>query len=89
MAAVTIYTTNYCPYCMKAKALLKRKNVDFQEIDVTHDQAQREAKVVKSGGRKTVPQVFIGDIYVGGSDDLQNLENAGKLDALLAENGNS
>ena len=80
---VVVYTTNYCPYCVRAKELLKRKNIEFQEIDVTNDQEGREELVNKSGGRKTVPQIFIGDAHVGGCDDLYALDRDGKLDAML------
>lgn len=78
-----IYTTNYCPYCVKAKKLLTDKGVSFDEIDLTDDMTGREQLVIKAGGRKTVPQIFIGDTHVGGCDDLYALEAAGKLDPLL------
>jgi glutaredoxin 3 len=84
MATIEVYTTNYCPYCVRAKDLLKRKGVTFQEIDVTTDTALREALVVKSGGRRTVPQIFINGTLVGGFDDINALDKEGKLDALLA-----
>lgn len=84
MAEVLVYVTNYCPYCVKAKDLLKRKGVAFKEIDVTDDDALREELVKKSGGRRTVPQIFINGTHVGGSDDLHALDKAGKLDPLLA-----
>jgi glutaredoxin 3 len=80
---VTIYTTPLCPYCQRAKGLLKRKNVTFKEIDVDGDFAGRTAMMQRANGRRTVPQIFIGSTHVGGSDELQALENAGKLDALL------
>ena len=82
-AAAQIYTTNYCPYCVKAKKLLTDKGVSFDEIDLTDDTAGREQLVIKAGGRKTVPQIFIGDTHVDGCDDLYALEAAGKLDPLL------
>jgi glutaredoxin 3 len=84
MTAVTIYTTQLCPYCAAAKSLLKRKGVAYQEIDVSYDPEGRRAMTEKAGGRRTVPQIFIGTTHVGGSDDLHALERAGKLDALLA-----
>jgi glutaredoxin 3 len=84
MTKVEIYTTRYCPYCHSAKALLKAKNVAFTEIDVTGDPRGRAHMVERARGRMTVPQVFIGDTHVGGSDDLHALERAGKLDGLLA-----
>lgn len=84
MKTVKIYTTTYCPYCVKAKNLLSQKGVDFEEISVENDAALREEMVKLSGGRKTVPQIFIEDVHVGGCDDLYKLENEGKLDSLLA-----
>ena len=85
MSKVEIYTTRYCPYCISAKALLTRKNVQFTEIDVSGDPQGRARMVERANGRMTVPQIFIGAIHVGGSDDLHELERAGKLDALFAE----
>jgi glutaredoxin 3 len=87
MNLVEIYTTRYCPYCVSAKALLTRKGVAFTEIDVSGDWERRQEMVIRANGRMTVPQIFIGPIHVGGSDDLHALERAKKLDALLAENG--
>lgn len=84
MANVEIYVTNYCPYCVKAKRLLDAKDVDYTVIDVTEDDAAREALVIKSGGRRTVPQIFINGQAIGGSDDLHALEDKGELDKLLA-----
>ncbi|MFN7185152.1 MAG: glutaredoxin 3, partial [Alphaproteobacteria bacterium] len=69
MAEVTIYTTTYCPYCVRAKDLLKRKGQAFTEINAEDDDV-REAMIVKAGGRRTVPQIFINGKHVGGSDDL-------------------
>jgi len=86
MSKVEIYTTRYCPYCISAKALLTRKNVQFTEIDVSGDPQGRARMVERANGRMTVPQIFIGEIHVGGSDDLHELERAGGLDALFAEN---
>lgn len=83
MAEVTIYTTTYCPYCVRAKDLLKKKGHSFKEISA-EDDAVREAMIQKSGGRRTVPQIFIGETHVGGCDDLYALDKEGKLDALLA-----
>ena len=84
MSPVEIYTTRYCPYCVAAKALLKRKGVTYKEIDVGFDVEQRETMIKRSNGRMTVPQIFVGATHVGGNDDLQALERAGKLDPLLA-----
>ncbi|MCC6918048.1 MAG: glutaredoxin 3 [Alphaproteobacteria bacterium] len=83
MKPVTIYTTAWCPYCHRAKALLTRKGVAFNEIDVTMDADTRE-EMARKAGRTSVPQIWIGEEHVGGSDDLHALERAGKLDALLA-----
>ena len=85
MKPVTVYTTNYCPYCTRAKRLLERKAVPFREIDVTGDDAMRAKLVGLSDGMKTVPQIFIGDAHVGGYTDLAELEQDGKLDAMLAD----
>jgi len=84
MKTVRIYTTPFCPYCVRAKSLLKKKGAQFEEIDVMMDQSAREEMQANSGGARTVPQIFIGDTHVGGSDDLYALEKAGKLDGLLA-----
>lgn len=84
MQKVTIYTTPICPYCVRAKALLKRKGVAFTDIDVFMDATARAEMEAKSNGRKTVPQIFVGDTHVGGCDDLYALDHSGKLDRLLA-----
>ena len=83
-AAVTIYTTMFCPYCVRAKRLLGRKGVAFEEIAVDGDRARRAEMVARAAGRSTVPQIFIDGRHVGGADELADLERAGKLDALLA-----
>jgi glutaredoxin 3 len=83
MQNVTIYTTNLCPYCYRAKQLLTKKGVAFDEIDVSYDQAERKRMTDRAGGRRTVPQIFIGETHVGGSDDLHDLDRQGKLDRLL------
>lgn len=84
MQPVEIYTTRYCPYCVAAKSLLKRKGAAFTEIDVGFDIQKREEMIQRANGRMTVPQIFVGSTHVGGNDDLQALERAGKLDPLLA-----
>jgi glutaredoxin 3 len=84
MAQVDIYTTRFCPYCQAAKALLTRKGVAFTEIDVTGDREGRRRMMERAGGRYTVPQIFIGAVHVGGSDELHELDFVGKLDPLLA-----
>lgn len=83
MADVVIYTTPICPYCVRAKSLLKQKGVAWTEIDVSRDDNERMALMQRTKQR-TVPQIFINGQHVGGSDDLYALERAGKLDALLA-----
>jgi glutaredoxin 3 len=85
VAKVELYSTTYCPFCVRAKALLKSKGVAFTEIDVTNDSAMRERMVVLAGGRRTVPEIFINGRIIGGYDELRALEAAGKLDKLLAE----
>ena len=83
-AAVTIYTTMFCPYCVRAKRLLGRKGVAFEEIAVDGDRTRRAEMIARAAGRRTVPQIFIGRRHVGGADELADLERAGKLDSLLA-----
>lgn len=83
MQPVEIYTTSLCGYCHAAKRLLGQKGVAFSEIDVSGDADRRQAMMRRAGGRHTVPQIFVGDIHVGGFDDLYALERAGKLDPLL------
>ena len=83
MADVTIYTRQFCPYCTRAVSLLKSKNVNFNEIDAGMDAQKKAEMVERSGGRRTFPQIFIGDKHVGGCDDMMALERSGKLDSLL------
>jgi glutaredoxin 3 len=83
MAKVVMYTTQICPYCMRAKSLLKSKSVAFEEIDVGRDPKLREEAMRLSGGRRTVPQIFIDGRSIGGYDELWELEQAGELDRLL------
>ncbi|MES2144317.1 MAG: glutaredoxin 3 [Pseudomonadota bacterium] len=84
MKQIEIYTTQTCPYCLAAKRLLQKKGAVYAEIDVGLDPALRAAMTERAGGRRSVPQIFIGGVHVGGSDDLYALEDAGKLDAMLA-----
>ena len=84
MAEVKVYSGPNCPYCTKAKALLERKNVAFEEFNVKADQAKLEEMLELSGGRKTIPQIFIDGSHIGGCDDLYAWNDAGKLDALLS-----
>ncbi|HLA71976.1 MAG TPA: glutaredoxin 3 [Steroidobacteraceae bacterium] len=80
--AVVMYTTGWCPYCERARKLLAAKNVSFDEINV-ESQPDKRAEMQTRSGRRSVPQIFIGDQHVGGCDDLHDLEDAGKLDGLL------
>ena len=82
MAQVVIYTTNYCPYCTAAKALLRSKNVSFDEIDVTSDQLRR-GEMEQRSQRRTVPQIFIDGKPIGGYEDARDLDASGELDRLL------
>ncbi len=84
--AITIYTTRTCPFCIRAKSLLREKNAQYDEIDVGADPSVRAQMTQRANGRRTVPQIFIGDRHVGGCDDLFDLERQGRLDALLAGN---
>lgn len=84
MARVEIYTKFLCPYCTRAKALLAGKGVAFEEIDISTGGPRRVEMLERSGGRQTVPQIFINGTHVGGCDDIHALDRAGKLDPLLA-----
>ncbi|MBR0680333.1 glutaredoxin 3 [Roseomonas eburnea] len=84
MAKIQIYTTEFCPYCARAKALLERKGVAYEEIYAPNGSEARREAIARSGGRTTVPQIFIDGQAIGGSDDLHALERAGRLDTLLA-----
>src|SRR4029078_10311099 len=83
MKEVRIYTARYCPYCASAKSLLKRKGVSFTEIDIGGNWERRDEMIERANGRVTVPQVFIGDLHVGGHEELQTIDREGKLDQLL------
>lgn len=84
MPNVEIYTKMFCPYCTRAKRLLSDKGIAFQEYDITLGGAKRDEMLGRANGRFTVPQIFINDHHVGGSDDLHALEANGRLDPLLA-----
>lgn len=84
MSAVTIYTTTLCPYCSRAKEILRSKGIDYHEIDVGADSELRQEMSRRAGGRRTVPQIFVGNEHVGGCDDLVALNRSGRLDQLLA-----
>ena len=83
MAKIEVYTKFLCPYCTRAKALLSAKGVTFEEIDISTGGPRRTEMIERSGGRLTVPQIFIDGRHVGGSDDLHALDRAGGLDPLL------
>ena len=84
MQPVTVYSKSWCPYCQDAKALLSRKGVEFEEVDVDLEPERRAEMVERTGGRRTVPQIFVGSTHVGGCDDLYDLDRHGRLDPLLA-----
>jgi glutaredoxin 3 len=84
MAKVEIYTSPFCGYCARAKALLERKGVEFTEYDVMSDSSKRDEMLARAPGRMTVPQIFIDSVGIGGSDELHELERQSKLDKLLA-----
>ena len=83
MANITIYTTRTCGFCYAAKSLLTKKGLSFDEIDVSADPAERQRMMVRTNGRRSVPQIFIGETHVGGNEDLYELERRGGLDQLL------
>jgi glutaredoxin 3 len=83
MPKIEMYTTPFCPFCVRAKALLKRKGAEFEEIDVTMVPGARDEMLQRSGGRRTVPQIFINGDGIGGSDELHALDSKGELDRLL------
>lgn len=84
MAKVTIYTRAFCPYCFRALRLLKNKGADFTEIDAGMDAEKRAEMLSRSNGGRTYPQIFVGDIHIGGFDDMNALDKRGELDKLLA-----
>jgi len=83
MKKVTMYSTENCPYCVMAKGLLRKKKVDIDELRIDIDPKYIDEAIIKSGGRKTVPQIFIGDYHIGGYDDLCAIDDKGELDPLL------
>lgn len=83
MANITIYTTRTCSFCYAAKSLLAKKGVSYDEIDVSADPAERQRMMLRANGRRSVPQIFIGETHVGGNEDLYELERRGGLDQLL------
>jgi glutaredoxin 3 len=87
MAKIEIYSSPWCGYCARAKALLDRKGATFEEYDVTADSSLRDVMTQRAGGRTTVPQIFIDGQHVGGCDDLYALDREGRLDPLLRQAG--
>ena len=85
MKPVIVYSTPICPYCVRAKKLFERKGVAFREIDVSDDDALRNAMIERAGGKRTVPQIFINNQHIGGCDDLYALDAKGGLDPLLKD----
>jgi glutaredoxin 3 len=83
MAVVELYTTMFCPYCVRARVLLGRKGVAFTDIDINEQPARRGEMIRRAGGRTSVPQIFINGEHIGGSDELVALDRAGELDAML------
>ncbi len=83
MSKIEIYTWQYCPFCIRAKSLLKKKNINFTEYKIDGDEDARELMIERADGRRTLPQIFIDNQGIGGCDDLYTLENENKLDALL------
>jgi glutaredoxin 3 len=83
MVEVELYTTRFCPYCTRARALLERKGVAYGEIDIIEEPTRRDEMILRAGGRTSVPQIFINGEHIGGSDELVALERAGDLDAKL------
>lgn len=86
MAKIEIYTTPWCGYCARAKALLDRKGLAYEEIDVTSTPGAREQMITRAAGRRTVPQIFVDGRYLGDSDEMVALDRAGRLDALINSN---
>ena len=85
MSKIEIYTWQYCPFCIKAKTLLNKKNIQFTEYKIDGDEAAREEMSLRASGRRSLPQIFINDVGIGGCDDLYALEKGNKLDNLLIQ----
>ena len=84
MKKVEIYTWQYCPFCIRAKSLLNKKNIEFTEYKIDGDESAREKMSIRADGRKSLPQIFIDNNGIGGCDDLYQLEEENKLDSLLS-----
>jgi len=85
MKKITMYSGDPCPYCGAAKALLKSKNIEIEEFDIWRDAAKAKEMLQRTNGKRTIPQMFINDYYIGGNDDLQALNRNGELDKLLSD----
>ena len=85
MKKITMYSGDPCPYCGAAKALLKSKNIEIEEFDIWKDAVKAKEMLQRTNGKRTIPQMFIGDHYIGGNDDLQALNRNGELDKLLSD----
>ena len=85
MAKIEIYTWQYCPFCIRAKALLDQKGINYEEYSIDGNEAARSKMSARANGRKTVPQIFINDESIGGCDELYSLESAGQLDKLIKQ----
>jgi len=83
MKKITIYTTPYCPFCIRAKQLLKSKNINFKEIDLSEEPDKFDEMNKKSNGARTVPQIFVEDTHIGDCDYIHELDNKGELDKIL------
>ena len=83
MKKIEIYTTNYCPFCVKAKSLLKKKGIKFSEINVSNDETMREKMSLMANGARSVPQIFANNVHIGDCDKIHKLEQEKKLDKLL------
>jgi len=84
MKRIDIYTTNYCPFCVKAKSLLNKKKIKFSEIDVSNDEALREKMSIMANGARSVPQIFVDNIHIGDCDKIHKLDQEKKLDKLIS-----
>ena len=85
MKKITMYSGDPCPYCGAAKALLKSKNIEIEEFDIWKDAAKAKEMLQRTNGKRTIPQMFVGDVYIGGNDELQSLNRSGELDKLLSD----
>ena len=85
MKKITMYSGDPCPYCGAAKALLKSKNIEIEEFDIWKDATKAKEMLQRTNGKRTIPQMFIDDVYIGGNDELQSLNRSGELDKLLSD----